>query len=348
MRIVDLRSDTVTKPTPEMREAMRTAEVGDDVLGDDPTVNALQELAADIVGKEDALFVASGVMGNLIAILTHLRPGDDVICDKQSHVNVNMSGGVAALAGVTTNPVESGPDGTLETAAVSAAIKPEDCHLTHTRLISIENTNNAAGGTVWTPAQIHDLAAVCRDSGLKTHMDGARLFNSATAQGVDVKELTGQCDTVMFCISKGLASPAGSLLAGPRDFIGEARRKRKMLGGGMRQAGVLAACGVISLTKMVSRLAEDHRKARRLAEAMAAMPGITVRLDSVQTNIVRFELSCSGADCDTFVARLAEKGVLCLGGRGSGQGRMVTHKDVSAEDIDYAVSMIEEVAEARI
>ena len=346
MRIVDLRSDTVTKPTPEMREAMRTAEVGDDVLGDDPTVNALQELAADIVGKEDALFVASGVMGNLISILTHLRPGDDVICDKQSHVNVNMSGGVAALAGVTTNPVESGPDGTLGTAAVSAAIKPEDCHLTHTRLVSIENTNNAAGGTVWTPAQLHDLATACRENGLKLHIDGARLFNSAVAQGVDVKELTEHCDTVMFCISKGLASPVGSLLAGPRDFVAEARRKRKMLGGGMRQAGVLAACGVISLTKMVSRLAEDHSHARRLAEAMAAMPGIALSLDTVQTNIIRFEISSDSADCDTFVERLKEKGVLCLGGCGSGQGRMVTHKDVTREDIDLALSMIGEVAEA--
>jgi len=348
VRIVDLRSDTVTKPTPEMREAMKTAEVGDDVLGDDPTVNALQELAADIVGKEDALFVASGVMGNLIAILTHLRPGDDVICDKQSHVNVNMSGGVAALAGVTTNPVESGPDGVLAPAAICGAIRPDDCHLTHSRLVSIENTNNGAGGTLWTPEQIRDVATVCREKGLKLHMDGARLFNSAVAQGVDVKQLTEHCDTVMFCMSKGLASPVGSLLAGPRDLIAEARRKRKMLGGGMRQAGVLAACGVISLTKMVTRLAEDHQNARRLAEAMASMPGVTVRLESVETNIIRFEISGAVADCEAFFERLKDRGVLCLDGRASNQGRMVTHKDVSAEDVDYAILMIREVTEGLV
>ena len=248
MRIADLRSDTATRPTPEMRDAMGRAEVGDDVLGEDPTINELQELGAEMVGKEAAIFVTSGVQGNLIAILTHTRPGDDVICDRQSHVGANMTGGVAALAGVTTSPLDAEPGGWLRPEAVEAAIQPDDCHLTRSRLVTIENTNNAASGTVWTSDQIGHVADVCSRRGLKLHMDGARLFNAAVAQGVAARGLTGRCDTVMFCLSKGLGSPVGSLLAGPSDFVAEARRKRKMLGGGMRQAGVLAASGIISLT----------------------------------------------------------------------------------------------------
>lgn len=347
MRIIDLRSDTVTRPTPEMREAMKTAEVGDDVMGDDPSVNELQELAADMLGKEAALFVASGVMGNLLAIMSHLRPSEDVICDRQSHVNVNMTGGVAALAGVTTNPVQAEPGGWLRPDAVLAAIKPDNCHLTQSRLVSIENTNNAAGGTVWTPAQTHAVAAVCREHGLKLHQDGARLFNSAVAQGLDVKELTAPCDTVMFCTSKGLASPVGSLLVGPKEFIAEAHRKRKMLGGGMRQVGVLAACGIISLTRMVDRLSEDHVNARRLAEALASMPGIRMELGTVQTNIVRFTFQGEKGKCGELVEHLKGRGVLCLslGSPGAAQVRMVTHNDVSEADIDHALPIIEEVTE---
>jgi len=346
VRIVDLRSDTATKPTPEMREAMKNAEVGDDVLAEDPTINELQELGASMVGKEAALFVTSGIQGNLIAILTHTRPGDDVICDAQSHVCVNMTGGVAALGGVTTNAVAAEPGGWMSPEAVEAAIQPPNCHLTHTSLVSVENTNNAAGGTVWTPQQVQDIADVCRRRGLKLHGDGARLFNSAVAQGVDVTELADPCDTVMFCLSKGLGAPVGSLLAGPADFIAEARRKRKMLGGGMRQAGVLAACGIISLTKMVGRLAEDHANAHKLAEAMADMPGISINLDSVQTNIIRFEFHSDRSDCAAFVDALAERGVLCLASYGSPKARMVTHNDVSADDIDHAIPIIREAAES--
>ncbi len=346
MRIVDLRSDTATKPTPEMREAMKNAEVGDDVLAEDPTVNRLQELGASRVGKEAALFVTSGVQGNLLAILTHTRPSEDVICDAQSHVCVNMTGGVAALAGVTINAVAAEPGGWLSPEAVEAAVKPADCHLSRSALVSIENTNNAAGGTVWTRQQIRDVAHVCQRRGLKLHMDGARLFNSAVAQGVDVKELAEPCDTVMFCLSKGLASPVGSLLAGPADLIAEARRKRKMLGGGMRQAGVLAACGIISLTQMADRLAEDHAHARKLAEAMADMPGISIDLDNVQTNIIRFEFHSDRSDCAAFVDALAEQGVLCFASYGSPKGRMVTHNDVSADDIDHAIPIIREAAES--
>lgn len=348
MRTIDLRSDTVTRPTPEMREAMRTAAVGDDVMGDDPTVNELQAMAAKMLGKEAALFVASGVMGNLIAIMTHLRPGDDVICDRQSHVSVNMSGGVAALAGVTTNPVDAEPGGWLAPATVGLAIKPDNCHLTRSRLVSIENTNNAGGGTVWAPSQIQAIAAVCRERGLKLHQDGARLFNSAVAQGVDVKELTAPCDTVMFCISKGLGSPVGSLLVGPEGFIAEARRTRKMLGGGMRQAGVLASCGIISLTRMVDRLGEDHVNARRLSETLAPLPGVRIDLDTVQTNIVRFAFQCENGGCEAFVDRLRDGGVLCLslGSPGQEQVRMVTHNDVSQDDIDVASRIITEVVES--
>jgi len=329
-----------------MREAMAAAEVGDDVLGEDPSINRLQDMGAERVGKEAALFVTSGVQGNLLAILTHTRPGDDVICDKQSHVCVNMTGGVAALGGVTTNALDAEPGGWLGPEAIEAAVKPDNCHLTHSALVCIENTNNAAGGTIWTQRQIDDTADVCKANGLKLHMDGARLFNSAVAQGVDVGELTAACDTAMFCLSKGLGSPVGSLLAGPADFVAEARRKRKMLGGGMRQAGVLAACGIVSLLKMVDRLADDHANARHLAEAMAEMPGIRVNLDNVQTNIIRFEFGETGDDSAAFAGKLGERGVLCMAGYGTPSGRMVTHADVSADDIEHAIPIIQEVTES--
>ncbi|MBM4085307.1 MAG: aminotransferase class I/II-fold pyridoxal phosphate-dependent enzyme [Planctomycetes bacterium] len=346
MRIVDLRSDTVTKPTPKMREAMRNAIVDDDVFGTCPTMNRLEEMAAEKVGKEAALFVASGVMGNLIATLVHTRPGDEVICDKSSHFNVNMTGGTAALAGITTCPLAVDAQGRLNPADVEAAIKADDCHLAKTRMVVFENTNNAAGGTVITPQDTAALAAVCRKHGLVLHMDGARVFNSAVAQGIDVKRLTADCSTVMFCISKGLGSPVGSLLTGPKEFIREARRKRKMLGGGMRQAGVLAACGIISLTDMIDRLADDHRNARTLAEGMAALPGFKINLQTVQTNIIYFEFSLPKLTCHQLVARLRDRGVLCLalGPR----GRMCTHNDVNSDDISHALAVIADVVrEAR-
>ena len=340
MRTVDLRSDTATRPTPAMRKAMAEAEVGDDVLSEDPTVNRLQDMAAERVGKEAALFVTSGVQGNLLAIMTHLRPGDDVICDVQSHVNVNMTGGVAVIAGATTNPVHATPDGWFGPDAVEQAIKPNDSHLTRSRLVCIENTNNAASGTIWTPQQVAAISRVCRERGLGFHCDGARIFNSAVAQGVHVQELVEPCDSVMFCVSKGMGSPVGSLLAGPADFIAQARRSRKMLGGGMRQAGVLAACGIVSLTEMIDRLADDHRNARGLAEAMADMPGIELRLANVQTNIVRFSFTSDKAGEADFVAALASRGVLCF------PGRMVTHNDVTAQDVDYAIGVMAEVTQS--
>ncbi len=344
MKVIDLRSDTVTLPTPQMREAMYRAEVGDDVYGEDPTVNRLQEMAAERMGKEAALYVASGTMGNLVALLTHCGRGDEFIVGDLAHTFLYEAGGSAALGGIHPRTVPNQPDGTLRLDDVEAAIRPENIHFPRTRLICLENTHNRCGGVALTPEYTRAVCELAHRHGLAVHLDGARIFNAAIALGVDVKELTKDVDSVMFCLSKGLAAPVGSVLCGSRDFIAEALRARKMVGGGMRQAGIIAAAGIVALETMVERLADDHVNARRLAEGLAETPGLSVDMDRVQTNIVIFELVSDRLTPAEFVARLAERGVklLAIGGN---RLRAVTHYGIEAQDIEIALAAVREVME---
>ncbi len=336
MKVIDLRSDTVTKPTPAMREAMYRAEVGDDVFGEDPTVNRLETLAAERMGKEAGLFVASGTMGNLVAVLTHCGRGNEMILGDQAHTFMYEAGGPAALGGVHPRPLPNQPDGTLDLAAIEAAIRPENVHFPRSRLICLENTHNRCGGAALTPEYTAQVGAIARKHGLKLHIDGARIFNAAIALGVPVTALTEPADSVSFCLSKGLCAPVGSVLCGSREFIAEARRARKIVGGGMRQAGVIAAAGIVALEQMVDRLAEDHENARRLAEGLAELPGVQIDPARVQTNIVIFELSWEDMTPGELVSRLRDEGVwlLAIGGR---RLRAVTHYPITAEDIDAAL-----------
>ncbi|MGE5508597.1 MAG: threonine aldolase family protein [Chitinophagales bacterium] len=338
MRIIDLRSDTVTKPTPEMRRAMLEAEVGDDVYGEDPTVNELEALGARMVGKEAALFVPTGTMGNQVAIMTHTGRFDEVIVDSEAHIFHYENGGPAILSSVQLRPV-AGLHGPAGKELLEAAIRPVDLHAPASRLVCFENTHNRLGGTVMPPAQFAELAGLAHSRGLKVHLDGARVFNAATALGRDVKELTAPADSVMFCLSKGLSAPVGSLLAGPQEFVARARKCRKLLGGGMRQAGILAAAGILALTQMVGRLAEDHANARRLGELLNEIPGLRVDLSTVQSNIVLCDFSGTGLAGPEFVARLLEQGVKA-GTFGPTVMRFTTHKDVSAADIAEAAERI--------
>jgi len=325
-----------------MREAMYRAEVGDDVYGEDPTVNRLEELAAEKMGKEAALFVASGTMGNLVSLLAHCGRGDEVILGNWSHTFLYEVGGMAALGGIHPHPIPNQPDGTLALADIEAAIRPENIHFPRTRLICLENTHNRCGGAVLTPEYTSQVADLAHRHKLKVHLDGARIFNAAIALGVDVKELVKDVDSVMFCLSKGLSAPVGSLVCGDADFIAEARRMRKMVGGGMRQAGVLAAAGIVALTKMVDRLAEDHVNARRLAEGLAELPGVSIDPERVKTNIVIFEFDHPKMTPREFCARLREEGVLMLPIEGK-RIRAVTHYGITAEDINKALSIMRKV-----
>ncbi len=344
MRIVDLRSDTVTLPTPAMREAIYRAEVGDDVFGEDPTVNRLEEMAAQRLGKEAALYVVSGTMGNLVALLTHCGRGDEFILGHISHTFLYEAGGSAALGGIHPRTVPNQPDGTLNLADVEAAIRPENVHFPRSRLICLENTHNRCGGAVLTPEYTQAVCDLAHRHGLAVHLDGARVFNAAVALGIDVKELVTDVDSVQFCLSKGLSAPVGSLLCGDEDFIYEARRSRKIVGGGMRQAGVIAAAGIVALEQMVDRMAEDHANARRLAEGLAEMPELAVDLDSVQTNIVIFELVSERLTPAELAARLAERGVKLLAIEGR-RLRAVTHHGIEADDIEIALAAAREVME---
>jgi threonine aldolase len=341
MQIVDIRSDTVTKPTPRMLEAMVKAEVGDDGYGEDPTVNKLEEMAAERLGKEAGLFLSSGTMANLVAVLVHTRPGDAVICDENAHLNRLTMGGTTAFAGVYIYTQKTDRLGRLNPQDIESTLDL-DPRFPRASLVVMENTNNWGGGTTISPKETKKIAEIAKKGGLRFHIDGARVFNSALAQGVNVKELTKDCDSVMFCLSKSLCCPAGSILAGSREFIKEARRARKMLGGGMRQVGVLAACGIVALEEMIDRLKEDHKKARRLAEGLARIKPGMVDLETIQTNIVCFEFKNARLGCRELVKILAEKGVRTIHLQND-RGRMVTHKDVTMGDIDYALEVIESV-----
>ncbi len=339
MKRIDLRSDTVTLPTPQMREAMAKAEVGDDVFREDPTVNRLEEMAAERMGKPAALFVASGTMGNLVALLTHCGRGDEVILGDKAHTFVNEVGGLAALGGIQPHTVPNQPDGTLALDDLRAAIRGDNVHWPRTRLIALENTHNACNGSPLSPAYHAAVADIARANRLKVHTDGARIFNAAVALGVPPTELARHTDTISFCLSKGLSAPVGSLLCGSRDFVDEARRQRKMVGGGLRQAGILAAAGIVALETMVDRLAEDHANAKYFAECLADVPGIQLDPTLIKTDIVFFDITSNALTAPQLAERLAREGVL-IGIAGAKRMRAVTHYGIERADVDAALAAI--------
>ena len=338
---VDLRSDTVTRPTPAMRRAMAEAEVGDDVFREDPTVRRLEEMAAARVGKEAALFVPTGTMGNQIAVNVWTRPGQEVILEERSHILNYEMGTMAVFSGVLPRPLR-GEDGVLTAQAVRRALRPPVYYLARTGLIALENTHNMAGGTIFPAEETEAICALARSERIPTHLDGARIFNAAVALGREAAELARACDSVMFCLSKGLGAPVGSVLAGPAAFIEEALRVRKRLGGGMRQAGVLAAAGIVALRENVDRLAEDHANARRLAEAVSGIRGLEVDARKVQTNIVLFSVVLSGINAHDVVRRWKGAGVLALAVDDL-QVRAVTHYEVGRPGIDRACASLSRV-----
>jgi threonine aldolase len=342
---VDLRSDTVTKPTPAMRRAMAEAEVGDDVYGEDPTVNRLQARAAEIFEREAALFVPSGSMGNLLAIKTWTRPGNEVICEQRGHINQYEMASMSAIAGCMPRTTAT-PDGILTWELVEPLIRPKTYYYAQTALVSLENTHNMAGGTVYPPAVAEEICDRAHEAGLKVHLDGARIFNAAVALGRSVADLSRKFDSVMFCLSKGLGAPIGSLLVGSRDFITQAHATRKLLGGGMRQVGVIAAAGLIALEESPKRLHIDHENARYLAEGLAQIKGISVDPKKVVTNIVIFEVRGTGRTAAEIIAELAKRNV--LGGATDKYSiRMVTHCDVDRAGIDRALAVLREVVDSR-
>lgn len=337
-RYIDLRSDTVTMPTKEMYEAMVSAEVGDDVAQDDPTAAKLEALAAELLGKEAALYTVSGTMGNLVGVLTHISRGDEVILGQNTHVYNKEVGGLAALGGAVARALPY-PGDMPDVDMIAAAIRTEDIHHAPTRLICLENA--LCNGRVVPPARMAEIYALAQSRGIAVHVDGARIMNAAVALGVDVKELTRHCDTINCCLSKGLCSPIGAVLAGPRDYIRRARKVRKMVGGGMRQCGVTAATGIVSLTKMVDRLAEDHANARYLAARLNAMEGITVDEAAVEINMVFARIQKPAGWRASLPELMLEKGVKIYGEFPDGF-RFVTHNDVSREDIDAFLGALQE------
>ncbi|MBN1571190.1 MAG: low-specificity L-threonine aldolase [Acidobacteria bacterium] len=339
--VIDLRSDTVTKPTPEMRAAMAAAEVGDDVYLDDPTVNRLQDRAAEIFGKEAALFVPSGTMGNQIAIRVHTEPGQEVITEDSAHIYEFEMAAMAAISGVLARPIPA-PDGILDWESIRKAIRPKIYYRAQTGLIGLENTHNMAGGTFYTKQQIEDICNHAHDAGLPVHMDGARIFNAAVALKENVANLVCSCDSVMFCLSKGLSAPVGSMLVGSRQFIERARSIRKLLGGGMRQVGVLAAAGLIALEIMPARLDEDHQNAKLLAELLNESPQLDVKPEKVRTNILMVGFARTLLDSTQMTGRLREMGVL-VSALDSVRMRLVTHNDVNREQICQAADAIKSV-----
>lgn len=344
MKIIDLRSDTVTLPTAPMREAMYHAELGDDVYGEDPSTNRLEKMAAEQMGKEAALLVPSGTMGNLVCVLTHCTRGEEVILGDKSHMFLNEAGGISALGGIQPHIIPNQPDGTLRLEDIEAAIRGDNIHFPRTRLICLENTHNRCNGSPLTSKYIESVAALARRHGLLVHLDAARIFNASIALGVDVKELTHSVDSLIFCLSKGLSAPVGSIVCGSREFIAEALRTRKILGGGMRQTGVIAAPGTIALEQMVDRLAEDHMNARCLAEGIAQIPGLSIDLARVQTNIIYFDLVSDRITADVFMKQLGQKGIKLLR-TGPSRFRMVTHYGIHSEDIDATLMCLGKVVE---
>ncbi len=345
MGVIDLRSDTVTLPTEEMREAMAHAAVGDDVFGEDPTVRELEALAAEMLGKEAGLFVPSGTMANLVAVMTHTQKGDEVLVEAEAHTYYYEVGSISAVAGAIPRPIP-GRAGYIAPEQVREAVRPPNVHFPIPRLLCLENTHNRAGGMPFGPQEMDAVCLTARELGLAVHVDGARIFNAAVAFGVPAKTLVRHADSAMFCVSKGLSAPVGSVLVGAGDFIERARRFRKMVGGGMRQAGVIAAAGVVALRTMVTRLAEDHANARRLAEGIARIPGLVVDLSRVRTNMVVVQVNGPSSAAE-FSARLRDAGVLALP-TGPSTIRMVTHRHITARDVDQALDAVRRAATAPV
>jgi threonine aldolase len=343
MPAIDLRSDTVTRPSSAMRRAMGEAEVGDDVFLEDPTLNLLQERAAAVFGREAALFVPSGSMGNLACVMAQTRPGQEVICETNGHVYNYEMGALSALAGLLPRVV-NGDAGLLSWGVIAHAIRPKVYYRPQTSLICLENTVNMAGGTVYATSEVEDICDRAHAQGIQVHIDGARIFNAATYLGEDVADMTRKADSVQFCLSKGLGAPVGSMIVGSRDLIERCRSIRKMLGGGMRQAGVLAAAGLLALTEGPRRLQEDHDNAQVLANELARLPGIELDPAKVHTNIVIFSVKPSGRTSASFLAQIAARGVLAVPVDDE-RVRMVTHLNVSRADIEDAVQVVRSVPE---
>jgi len=340
LKPIDLRSDTVTLPTEEMLEAIKQAELGDDVYGEDPTVNRLEEMAAKKMGKEAAMLVPSGTMANLVSVMCNANRGESAVLEADSHIYWYELGGISAIAGVLPLPVK-GTLGVMDPSDVEAAIRPKGLHMARTTLVCIENTHNRAGGTIVTPSQIEAISKVAEEYGLRLYMDGARIFNAAVALKVDVQQFTRHVDNLMFCLSKGLSCPIGSIVVGSEEHVQKARRIRKILGGGMRQAGIIAASGIIALEKMIDRLEDDHRNARLLAEGLNKMEGIKIDMRTVQTNMVIFSVEDLRVKADVFVKKLKEHGVLA-GNISKTRVRMVTHRGIEKADIEKALRATEE------
>ncbi len=340
MEYIDLRSDTVTLPTEEMKEAIASAKLGDDVFGEDPTVNLLQERAARLLGKEAGLLVSSGTQGNLVSLMAQTRPGEEVMVEADSHIYNNETAGLTRVAGLLPRPLR-GQYGVLSAKQVEEALRPDNVHFPRTTMVCLENTHNAAGGTITTVDQMMDVSQVAREKSLKLHVDGARIFNAAVAMGVPTSALAMEADSLTFCLSKGLSCPAGSVVVGSQEFIDEARRARKVLGGGMRQAGVIAAAGLVALERMVDRLAEDHTHARLLAEGIARMGKVDLDMKSVQTNIVIFDVAPLGLTSEQFAALLRKRGI-GVTTKGRTRVRCVTHHGIEKEHIHDALRILEE------
>ncbi len=336
---IDLRSDTVTLPTPQMRRAMYEAELGDDVYGEDPTVNKLQEKVAEITGKNSALLVSSGTQGNLVSILTQSGRGDEIIVGDASHIYNYEGMGASSLGGVGMRAVHIEQNGSISDEAIEKAIQPTDAHKARSSMLCLENTSNVRGGRVVPVADMQRMSNLARRAGLRVHLDGARIFNAAVAEGKTVASMTACVDSVTFCLSKGLACPVGSIVVGGADFITEAHRWRKVLGSGMRQAGIIAAAGLVALDTMIDRLAEDHSNAKKLAFGLAEIPGIVLDPETVETNIVFLEIP--GRNLDVVSAVLRDEGVYadCAGYR----MRMVTHYGIDEEDVDFTLGIVNRV-----
>ena len=338
---IDLRSDTVTKPTPAMRKAMAEAEVGDDVFGEDPTVNTLQEKVAHLLRKETALFVPSGTMANQLAIKSHTQPGDEVIIEATSHPYNFEGGGGAALSGVQFYCIQ-GIRGVLDASQIEEALRPDDHHFPVTKLICIENTHNRGGGTIYPIEKMSDIYRLAKSKELLLHLDGARLWNASAATGVPVHEYAQWADSVSVCLSKGLGAPIGSLIAGSKTFISRVHRFRKMFGGGMRQAGIIAAAGIYALDHHLNRLKEDHQNAKRLALGLKELKRVTIQPEYVETNIIIFDVAQTGMNASQVAEQMKRNGIL-IHPIGKNQIRLVTHLDISAEDIETALKVFGKV-----
>ncbi len=344
MKIIDLRSDTVTLPTPAMREAMAKAKVGDDVYGEDPTINQLQEMSAEMLGKEAGLFVPSGTMGNLIALLSHCGRGDEIIVGNKAHIFLHEAGGVSALGGIHSHQITNQNDGTLALTDIKNAIRPSDAHAPITKLVALENTQNSCGGITLSQDYINQVGDLAKERGLILHLDGARVFNAAAASTSTVKELSSPFDSVTFCLSKGLCAPVGSVLCGSNKFIAKAHRIRKQLGGGMRQAGILASAGIIALEEMSKRLSEDHERARTLAEGLAGVSGIVLDEGTPYTNMIFMSLAEHiEYPAEKIIAHMHKARGIRIGMTGERSFRLVLHYWIDDEDVKQVVDAFEEL-----